>query len=174
MKNYKINKKKNYYISKFRKKNFYKNGGNLESIKYLSKDDYLVRNYILKTLGLDYENYLLSSKWIGIRSKVIKSNKKCNICFSNEDLQVHHLVYTQSNLMGYNTDWLVVLCKECHDCCHEIEKATGISILFSTTIYALMVSKNNRPIWLTNTIKMSQKDKYKKYGVFGMQSMGYL
>lgn len=74
----------------------------------------------------EYEKLLKSDYWRGYSYSLIKErNFTCEDCgrqFLNErnKLQVHHLVYRDTNPWSYNPDEVVVLCEECHKRRHGI------------------------------------------------------
>ena len=74
----------------------------------------------------EYERLLKSDYWRGYSYSLIKErNFTCEDCgrrFYNErnKLQVHHLVYRDTNPWSYKPEELVVLCEECHQIRHGI------------------------------------------------------
>lgn len=74
----------------------------------------------------EYERLLKSDYWRGYSYSLIKErNFTCEDCgrrFYNErnKLQVHHLVYRDTNPWSYKPKELVVLCEECHQKRHGI------------------------------------------------------
>lgn len=79
-----------------------------------------------------YADFLLSDKWKGFANKLkIKRGNHCEICGSDENLQVHHLVYSD-DLM--NEDELIVLCCNCHECMERHIKRFKTQALRSYTI----------------------------------------
>lgn len=93
----------------------------------------------------EYEKLLKSDYWRGYSYSLIKErNFTCEDCgrqFLNErnKLQVHHLIYRDTNPWSYNPDEVVVLCEECHKRRHGIiiepepifSESTGYSSSFS-------------------------------------------
>lgn len=81
----------------------------------------------------EYERLLKSDYWRGYSYSLIKErNFTCEDCgrqFLNErnKLQVHHLVYRDTNPWSYNPDEVVVLCEECHKKRHGIIEPEPIS-----------------------------------------------
>lgn len=81
----------------------------------------------------EYERLLKSDYWRGYSYSLIKErNFTCEDCgrqFLNErnKLQVHHLVYRDTNPWSYNPDEVVVLCEECHKKRHCIIEPDPIS-----------------------------------------------
>ena len=74
----------------------------------------------------EYEKLLQSDYWKGYSYSLIKElNFTCEDCgksFYNErnKLQVHHLVYRDTNPWSYKPEELIVLCEECHKRRHGI------------------------------------------------------
>ena len=74
----------------------------------------------------EYEKLLKSDYWKGYSYSLIKErNFTCEDCgrtFYNErnKLQVHHLVYRDTNPWSYKPEELIVLCEECHKRRHGI------------------------------------------------------
>lgn len=65
-----------------------------------------------------YSDYLNSTVW---KEKALAIKKhmgeKCEICFSKESLEVHHITY--NNITNESLKDLVVLCKSCHEEAHK-------------------------------------------------------
>lgn len=74
----------------------------------------------------EYEKLLKSDYWKGYSYSLIKErNFTCEDCgrhFPNErnKLQVHHLVYRDTNPWSYKPEELIVLCEDCHKRRHGI------------------------------------------------------
>ena len=74
----------------------------------------------------EYDRLLQSDYWKGYSYSLIKERdftcEDCGRRFFNErnKLQVHHLVYRDTNPWSYNPDELVVLCEDCHKKRHGI------------------------------------------------------
>jgi hypothetical protein len=68
-----------------------------------------------------YGQYLKSDIWRKKSSEVKKKRgNKCQECGSFENIEVHHLSY--SNLGNELNDDLAVLCRNCHEEAHEGER----------------------------------------------------
>lgn len=66
----------------------------------------------------EYQEYLNSDYWKGIREEVYKRDDyKCRMCSSNKNLCVHHRNY--NNIGNENLDELSTLCKDCHETFHK-------------------------------------------------------
>lgn len=76
-----------------------------------------------KIAGLEYEIYLSSEKWRIITEQVKdRDGRKCAMCGSTEELQVHHKTYEHIFHEEDHLDDLITLCKKCHFGYHEWEK----------------------------------------------------
>jgi hypothetical protein len=67
----------------------------------------------------EYSEYLKSEHWKNLRSK--KKKNRCAICGSEENLQVHHLVYR--HIFDVTKGDLRKLCRECHETAHILIKS---------------------------------------------------
>lgn len=76
---------------------------------------YKERDIILIEIGYkNYQEYLNSDLWKGIRRKVFsKYGSKCKIC-ENEARVVHHKGYGKNILLGLMLEPLIPLCHSCH------------------------------------------------------------
>jgi len=62
---------------------------------------------------VDYYRYIKSPRWLGVKKRVInKRGWRCQLCGSEEDIQVHHLSY--GNIGKEKDEDLLVLCETCH------------------------------------------------------------
>lgn len=97
------------------------------------KEHYLIRDFILKQNGFNnYSNFLKSEYWQKIKqksqlSKYRDNYKKCWICKTTENLQLHHENYryllTKDELRSIRC-----VCKTCHEKIHQ--KAYDLNINF--------------------------------------------
>lgn len=69
-----------------------------------------------------YHEYLKSDHWRQLKKR--KSRKRCGICKSTENLQVHHLNYR--NIYDVKNSDLLKLCDDCHSTAHVLIKSGGI------------------------------------------------
>lgn len=65
-----------------------------------------------------YKDYLKSEHWIKISTELKDRIKKCQLCSSTKNLNVHHNTY--KNLGHEEPEDLIVLCNECHKKFHNI------------------------------------------------------
>jgi len=77
---------------------------------------------------MNYKDYLKSNHWKQIRKNKFISNqkvnlKKCAICGSEKNLQIHHLTY--KNLWNENNKTLRILCNKCHKILSFLPKLKG-------------------------------------------------
>lgn len=82
-----------------------------------------------------YGALLFTTEWKNKRSQILARDQKCIICFSNENLQIHHRQYhfiVREN--KYKLPWeyedylLITLCESCHRCGHSKYKVPTINI----------------------------------------------
>jgi len=74
-----------------------------------------------------YGVLLFDKRWKNFRQKILKrDNYKCKICFSDEELQVHHKQYHFSELLrSFKKPWeypdsvVITVCKKCHQTGHR-------------------------------------------------------
>ena len=66
-----------------------------------------------------YRDYLQSDEWKRKRYVVLKrDNWRCVYC-GGRATQVHHAKYAKYNIGREPIDWLVSICKDCHDSIHN-------------------------------------------------------
>ena len=62
-----------------------------------------------------YREYLKSDEWKRKRYVVLKrDNWKCKLC-GDKATQVHHLKYARHQIGKEPIDWLISICKPCHE-----------------------------------------------------------
>ncbi len=72
-----------------------------------------------------YGEWLRTSvEWRELRAKVIyRAGNRCEACFANAPLQVHHISYLKGKLPPA---WMLrAVCEECHDRLHNVEDEWG-------------------------------------------------
>lgn len=69
---------------------------------------------------MEYKQYLKSNDWKTKRARKYKKPRRCAICASTENLDVHHLNYR--NLFDVLQSDLRVLCRRCHYLAHDLHK----------------------------------------------------
>lgn len=77
----------------------------------------------MKKEKLSYAEMLKDPRWIE-RAKEIKEwdRECCQLCGSNENLQVHHLYYDkEKEVWQYGDRALVTLCDKCHEKIHKYD-----------------------------------------------------
>ena len=76
---------------------------------------YYSRNQWLYRMGYNsYKQYLKTSKWQKIRLRVAEMfNNQCAVCQSTGHV-VHHDRYHKDDLLGKTTDYLYLVCNDCH------------------------------------------------------------
>jgi 5-methylcytosine-specific restriction endonuclease McrA len=65
---------------------------------------------------LKYEEYLRTAHWLNVKKRQLQKHQKCQVCGSQENLQVHHNTY---NPFKEEENDLIVLCKSCHEKFHK-------------------------------------------------------
>jgi len=73
--------------------------------------------------AMPYKDFLDTVYWSIVRDYVrYKGNYKCSLCYSSENLQVHHRHYkTRGKEYKDITDCLILLCRNCHSKFHDKE-----------------------------------------------------
>ena len=76
---------------------------------------FVLRDGYLRTMGFSsYAEYLGSTLWKSIRSRVVaRDRSRCRRC-GGFGTDVHHRVYSLDALLGKNIGTLVLLCRKCH------------------------------------------------------------
>lgn len=94
---------------------------------------------------MSYNDYLKSKDWKQKRStKYSKSKtKRCAICYSDESLQVHHLIY-RPDLKDTESSDLRILCGICHETAHELINSGKIK--FKTTKHTHRFSRTKNAV----------------------------
>jgi 5-methylcytosine-specific restriction endonuclease McrA len=87
-----------------------------------------------QTEFVNYEKYINSKEWRDVRDKYFSSNmpQKCMACNKQKQkgFHIHHATYKRLG-MEYLSD-LRLLCPECHQGIHDLQKATGLKLLSAT------------------------------------------
>lgn len=74
---------------------------------------------------MTYSEQIKDKRWLAFRSFVMQvRGYRCEVCGSNINLNVHHLIYKDGYLAWeYNTREVMVVCSECHKQIHEKDRA---------------------------------------------------
>ena len=67
---------------------------------------------------MNYKNYLNSSDWKLKRKAKLATTRRCAICGSEENIDIHHLIY--KDLFNVERKDLRVLCRRCHFLTHDL------------------------------------------------------
>lgn len=79
----------------------------------------------------EYANYMNSARWTAFREVALaRAKRRCRACSSPDDLHVHHLTYER--LGNERLEDVVVLCENCHDIVHRIERTTSQDLISAT------------------------------------------
>jgi 5-methylcytosine-specific restriction endonuclease McrA len=75
---------------------------------------------------MKYLDKLLNPKWKIKRAAILRRDKrKCTVCGSKKDLQIHHTYYVEGREpWEYPNKSLITLCRDCHykfHCEHEVK-----------------------------------------------------
>lgn len=75
----------------------------------------------------EYREYLESDHWVSLRGEKRRRVRKtagklrCAICASTDKIETHHLRY--KSIYNVETSDLRLLCRECHQCAHDLLNA---------------------------------------------------
>lgn len=67
---------------------------------------------------MEYREYLGSEEWKKKRGEKLKNKKNCSICWSCDNIDIHHLTY--KNIFNEPTTDLRRLCRSCHQLTHKL------------------------------------------------------
>lgn len=75
------------------------------------------------TYDFDIDGFENKKKWLELKSKILYEKQKCEVCGTNRQLQVHHILPRFSNPeLAMDLENLMVLCRECHVNIHSQDK----------------------------------------------------
>lgn len=108
---------------------------------------------------MNYNNYLQSNKWKQKRKNKYRKteNKRCSICYSDQNLHVHHLRY-KPNLDEVESYDLRILCNTCHETTHELINSGKIKFKKINHTYRFTVIRDA----VTNHLGLSFSEKITK------------
>ena len=70
-----------------------------------------------------YAEFLKTKYWAKVSARVLKRDKRrCKMCGSKKDLNVHHKTYANHFRELSHMDDLITLCRTCHKKVHGISK----------------------------------------------------
>jgi hypothetical protein len=104
---------------------------------------------------MEYKDYLKTDHWKEISSKK-KKNGKCGICGSKENLNVHHIKYTnkgESVLFNETHGVLRILCEDCHHMWHRIHGKLVYRVKHAGRIKYLMTVGYSKEFSFINCVK---------------------
>lgn len=84
---------------------------------------------LAREIRRSYHDLLKSPEWIEYSRGIIDEARECWRCGSEEDLQVHHLVYRQCLPWEYLREEVRVLCSECHTAVHLVADLIWVETL---------------------------------------------
>lgn len=116
-----------------------------------------------------YTQYLRSQQWLQFKSKILKKNLSCVVCFSTHDLEVHHLYYSEWGTERKNQ--VRVLCGHCHRELHKIAGGTDYSAMRKALKQLIAEAKNlyvrtyrqRRPLYKKHNKKLLFEGKKEQY-----------
>ena len=74
----------------------------------------------MKRVSKEYEEYLKSPQWAGIREQIIyRDGGACRICGEKEKLEVHHIRGKHRFHERNHPEDLITLCDACHQMIHR-------------------------------------------------------
>ena len=84
----------------------------------------------------EYAKLLKDPRWKLKRDKIIKRDKNtCIRCGDTKYLQVHHLIYKNTNPWEYDDNDLITLCRNCHKSIHYKKEKIIVMGNLSRTFY---------------------------------------
>ena len=88
----------------------------------------------IQTQFINYEKYIKSKEWQDVRKRYFASKmpQKCMACGAKKQsgFHIHHATYKRLG-MEYLSD-LRLLCSQCHQDVHKLQKTTGMRLLSAT------------------------------------------
>lgn len=105
-----------------------------EILDYTYQDTWQRRQGRLETLGMNYEEYLMSQHWQDIRNKALKRKnyQKCECCSEVNNLHLHHSSYKWLGDSKNELRTLNSFCDHHHKYIHELAKRYNISVRLAT------------------------------------------
>lgn len=92
--------------------NFHKKTVDINMLIEFSKENKNLEEFIIK---MKYSDFLKTLYWRSItKYKKERSNYKCELCGSTENLQIHHKTYIHHGKEIFYLNDLIVLCGRCH------------------------------------------------------------
>lgn len=68
----------------------------------------------------NYRFYLNDVRWQLKRKEILKRDKVCQKCGNDRNLDVHHTYYVTGAMpWEYENEYIIVLCRNCHDSEHN-------------------------------------------------------
>ena len=89
---------------------------NRNAISIATEEKPITRNRLMT-----YSEQMTDKRWLAFRSFVMQvRGYRCEVCGSNINLNIHHLIYKEGYLAWeYNTREVMVVCSKCHKQIHE-------------------------------------------------------
>ena len=113
----------------------------VRSWNFLNTPNVNHREIKIELKKLSYEDFLFTWYWRTISNFLRKTDKKCKLCNSIENLLVHHKTYSHHGDELHHLNDLVVLCDKCHKKVHDKRKKVNSN----TPIYRKKKIKQLQP-----------------------------
>jgi len=94
---------------------------------------------------MQYTGFLKTLYWRIIRERVIAEQICCQYCGSKNQLNVHHLDYSQRGQEYRDLSCLILLCRDCHGTEHIIEKMIDKNKQATSKLLAALVQNCRAP-----------------------------
>jgi len=100
---------------------------------------------IARLAVMQYKGFLKTLYWRIIREYIIAEYKSCQYCGSKNQLNVHHLDYSQRGQEYKDLSCLILLCRACHETEHVIEKMADKNKQTASKLVAGLVQNCRAP-----------------------------
>ncbi len=100
---------------------------------------------IARLKAIQYKGFLKTLYWRIIREYIIAEHTCCQYCGSKNQLNVHHLEYSQRGQEYRDLSCLVLLCRDCHKTGHVIEKIADDNKKAIAELLAALVQQHRAP-----------------------------
>jgi len=81
-------------------------------------------NYLYNKFDFDLKHFNNLKKWLRLKTEILeRDERKCVICSSNIELNVHHIISrAEAPELTFDKENLMTLCKSCHKKIHTDDK----------------------------------------------------
>ena len=98
-----------------------------------------------RLIAMQYTGFLKTLYWRIIREFIIAEYICCHYCGSKNQLNVHHLDYSQRGQEYKDMSCLILLCRDCHETGHVIEKMADDNKQAISKLLAALVQQHRAP-----------------------------